>query len=427
MAARESGGPAENQKRLLQTVFFMPNSDLSLLKGIIEKLPNRWTDYAEFLAWAVLANKTDVAGFLLDDGATLESPPLELSTDTYGVSPETVEALRSYRRTPYLILAASRASEEMVELLLSRGANIRQLGYVGTSKAKLNAVISNVLGAAVFHNRPNMVKWLLSKFSCEELGLELPTQEEKGLGKSVSREYTGCTPLLLSVHRCDTPEVAIELLAHGASPTATDWQQNNALCIAASLHKTALVSYFAGLKGVAWNSRNSKGETPLSIAKDRGFADVLEVLQAQREDTSAREAEELFLLLGREEEKGKKPKQPKKPKKPQPAAPVLPISVPSVQEVLPLPVQEPLSTPTQEPVPAPAQEPLPTPAQEPLPAPEEPQKPHKVAEDNSALLSLQQTLTGKTQLSALSAVELQSLHSELQAALVAVQVALSRK
>ena len=427
MAARESGLPAENQKRLLQTVFFMPNSDLSLLKGIIEKLPNRWNDYAEFLAWAVLANKVDVAAFLLDDGATLESPPLELSMETYGVSPETAEALRSYRRTPYLILAACRSNEEMVDLLLSRGASIRQLGYVGTSKAKLNAVISNALGAAVFHNRPNMVKWLFTKFSGEELGLELLTQEEKGVGKSLSKEYTGCTPLLLSVHRCDTPEVAIQLLAQDAAPTAVDWQQNNALYLAASLHKTALVSYFAGLKGVAWNSRNSKGETPFSIAKDRGFADVLEVLQAQGEDTSAREAEELFLLLGREEEKGKKVKPPKKPKKPQAAPVIAPVlSVPSAlpsQEPLPVPTQKPLPVLPQEPVPAPSQEPVPAPSQE----PQEPQKPHKPAQDCSALLTLQQTLTGKTQLSALSAEELQSLHSELQAALEAVQVALSRK
>jgi ankyrin repeat protein len=404
MAARESVLPAENQKRLLQTVFFMPNSDLSLLKGIIEKLPNRWNDYAEFLAWAVLANKTEVAAFLLDDGATLDSPPLELSTETYGVPPETAEALRSYRRTPYLILAACRASEEMVELLLNRGASIRQLGYIGTSKAKLNAVVSNVLGAAVFHNRPNMVRWLFSKFSGEELGLELLTQEEKGVGKSLSKEYTGCTPFLLSVHRCDTPEVASELLGQGASASALDWQQNNALHLAAALHKTALVSYFSGLAAVTWTLRNAKGETAFSIAKDKGFADVLEVLQAQGGDTSAKEAEELFQMLGKEEAKGKREKKPKAPKKKhvEEPKPVVIPPVPQVQEAppsLPIPIEEPQAPPQTLPQ-----------------APESP-----------ALLTLQQTLAGKTQLSTLSPEELHSLQSELQEALAAVQIALSRK
>lgn len=409
MAARESGLPAENQKRLLQTVFFMPNSDLSLLKGIIEKLPNRWNDYAEFLAWAVLANKTEVAAFLLDDGATLDSPPLELSTETYGVPPETAEALRSYRRTPYLILAACRASEEMVDLLLNRGANIRQLGYVGTSKAKLNAVVSNVLGAAVFHNRPNMVRWLFSKFSAEDLGLELLTIEEKGVGKSLSKEYTGCTPLLLSVHRCDTPEVSTVLLEYGASTAALDWQQNNALHLAAALHKTALVSYFSALPAVTWSLRNSKGETAFSIAKDKGFADVLEVLQAQGGDSSAREAEELMQMLGREEAKGKKEKKPKAPKKKhiEETKPVAIPPVPQVQKAspsLPIPVVEEPKIPPQAP----------------------PQAPPQVPE-SSALFTLHQTLSGKTHLSLLSPEELHTLQSELQEALAAVQSALSRK
>ena len=415
MAVREPVVPAENQKRLLQTVFFMPNSDLSLLKGIIEKLPNRWTDYAEFLAWAILANKTDVAAFLIEDGAALDSPPAELSSDTYGVSPETAEALKSYRRTPYLILAASRSSEQMIELLLTRGSSLRQMGYVGSSKSRLNSVITNVLGAAVFHNRLSIINWLFSKFSPEELGIEQSTQEEKSVGKSLSKEYTGCTPLLLSMHRCDTPDIPMTLLAHGAAATAVDWQGNTALHIAATLHKTEMVRFLLGL-GTIQQTRNVKGDTPFSIAKERGFRDVVEVLGSQGEDTSAREAEELFQLIRNEEQKEKKPKAKKAKKKP--------VDESKSKEIVEIPKEKPVVVSKPEVV----SEEKPVVASKPMVVSEEkPEKVEPVSVPDPTLQCLHSFLGSRTDLTALSGSELRSLKDQLEAALATVQSVLSRK
>ena len=402
MASKDGGGLGpENQKRLLQTLFFMPNTDLAFIRGIIEKLPNRWAEYSEFLAWAIIGGKKDVADFLITDGASLDDPPHELSSDTFGASPEITEALKSYRRTPFLILAASRGNEEMVDMLLSRGASLQQAGFVGTSKSRLNAVITNVLGAAVFHGKTGVVRWLLGRFRGEEIGLELQTLEERGVGKGLSKEYSGCTPLLLSIHRNDTPEIATILLSHGAKATAVDWQQNNALHIAASLHKTDLVQYFNQVEGKLKRDRNSKGETAFSIAKEKGFANVFGLLG--EEDQSAKEAEELFDQLRQEEQK--KPKKPRKKKQhpedpPKPVSATVPVNLPVVE---PVPAIVPATVETVQ------------------------EEVKSVPAKSEELSALQKRIDGKTSFSGMSHDELSLLRSELESALAAVTATLSQR
>lgn len=43
----------------------MSNADVGVIKGLVEKLPSRWANYPEFMAWAILAKKKQVVEFLL--------------------------------------------------------------------------------------------------------------------------------------------------------------------------------------------------------------------------------------------------------------------------------------------------------------------------------------------------------------------------
>lgn len=337
-SSRTSALTPEHQKRLFQSLFFMSTADLSVIQGLVEKLPNRWADYPEFLAWAILARKLPVVEFLLKDGASLGDPPNALTRDLIGVKGEIADALENYRKQPFILLAASHSSQEIVEFLISNGENPLQPGFIGLSKTRLNAVISTPLGAAVFFNKPDIVQGLLTRG-----GLEFRTIEEKTISRSaLVKEYSACTPLLLAVHRCESVDIMRMLIDAGAEVTAADSMGNTALHVAAMLGKREHVEVLLQRKCARLMQRNLKGETPASLAKDHGFQDI--ALLLDKEDTSDQAAASLLSALTAEEEKKKQRRSnKKKPKKEhiepskQPEAvlsPQVPIkSVPIVEEV----------------------------------------------------------------------------------------------
>lgn len=317
-APKPAGSPArtpaltpKHQKRLFQSLFFMNKADLGVIQGLVEKLPNRWADYPEFLAWAILARKLPVVEFLLRDGASLAETPMQLTEDLIGLKGEVAEALQNYRKQPFLTLAASHSSLEIVDFLVSKGENPLQPGFIGLSKTRLNAVISTPLGAAVFFNKPEIVQGLLPHG-----GLEFRTIEEKNFSRSkaaLAKEYSGCTPLLLAVHRCESAEIVRALIEAGAEVTAVDTLGNTALHLAVMLGKKEVVEVLLGKRCASLMGRNKRGETPASLAKDRGFHEI--ALLLGEEDSSNLAATSLLSDLTAEEEKKHKRANKKKPRK----------------------------------------------------------------------------------------------------------------
>lgn len=293
----------EHQKRLFQSLFFMGNVDVGMIKGLVDKLPNRWTEYPEFLAWAILSKKKPVLEYLLEDGASLSDPPTTLTRDLIGMNQDTSEALQNYRKKPFLTLAASHSTWEIVEFLISKGENPQQLGFIGLSKTRLNTVISTALGAAVFYDRTEIVQGLI-----QHGGLETRVVEEKTKSRSKAgmvKEYSGCTALLLAVHRGETAESVRMLLEAGADVRAVDAMGNTAMHIAVALGKLAHVQVLVDRKCPQLMQRNMKGETPASIAKERGFHDISLLLGEGAVDSSAIAAASLLISLTEEEEKKK--------------------------------------------------------------------------------------------------------------------------
>lgn len=68
-----------------------------------------------------------------------------------------------YRKSPFIIQAASADAGECFMNLAKRGANIHDTGYIGLSKKRKNQVMSNVIGAAAYNGSVEILKALLVK------------------------------------------------------------------------------------------------------------------------------------------------------------------------------------------------------------------------------------------------------------------------
>eukprot|EP00358_Blepharisma_japonicum_P006624 CAMPEP_0202941764 /NCGR_PEP_ID=MMETSP1395-20130829/1903_1 /ASSEMBLY_ACC=CAM_ASM_000871 /TAXON_ID=5961 /ORGANISM="Blepharisma japonicum, Strain Stock R1072" /LENGTH=370 /DNA_ID=CAMNT_0049637305 /DNA_START=323 /DNA_END=1435 /DNA_ORIENTATION=- len=213
-------------------------------------------------------------------------------------------------------MAAIAGQTQILELLIQSGRKVSETGHIGYSKNKLNSVSGNVLTAAIFHEKINVVRWLFSNFSADELGLETVIAEEKAKGTKggLNKEYFGFTPLLLAAARSGV-DIITELVSHGANTNAVDWQKNTALHLAVKRNDPEVAEYFCKIPNFDLNARNQLGQTALSLAKEKNFELVDKVLSNYVQDSSQQMADELFNLLSKEEDKKNKKKQKKKKKK----------------------------------------------------------------------------------------------------------------
>mmetsp|Transcript_28656 Transcript_28656/g.50980 ORF Transcript_28656/g.50980 Transcript_28656/m.50980 type:complete len:424 (+) Transcript_28656:273-1544(+) len=299
-----------NQLKLIQSLFFVPQADLSITRTLLEKLPNRWNDYPEMLCWSIIGEKPTFVEFFLSEGVNLDYPPDNLSAGGVGIPKHIEDALKSYRKTPYVILAAGVGDKTILQQLFHAGRSIHEKGHIGYSRLKSNSVIGNVLSAAVYNDRTALANWLLETFPASELEIEAVVTEDRAKGGrgGVNKEVTGCTPLLLAVQRSSL-ETIRKLIEFGALVTATDWSKNTVLHLAVLMQRAEVVKELIDLPGVDVQARNNKGETPLTIAKDKALSDIEALLSEKIQDTSEQIAEELINELLEEENKKSKKKQ----------------------------------------------------------------------------------------------------------------------
>jgi SpoU rRNA methylase family enzyme len=62
-----------------------------------------------------------------------------------------------------------------MQLLLQNGCKLEDCGFIGFSSKRKNLVISNVIGAAAFHGKSNLLKLLVERVPSETL--DLPVME----------------------------------------------------------------------------------------------------------------------------------------------------------------------------------------------------------------------------------------------------------
>jgi ankyrin repeat protein len=155
-------------------------------------------------------------------------------------------------------------------VLLKKGCKANEQGYIGFSRKRKNQVISNVLGAAAYSGKADILKNFLGKqfsglLSVNHLASEKLDFTQKS---TLTKEFTGYTPLMLAVAGGGQNIECIRILvANKADLSIVDPLGNTILHIAATYQNNeALEFLLSHSQKLNVFERNQKGETPLSIA-----------------------------------------------------------------------------------------------------------------------------------------------------------------
>ena len=254
--------------------------------------------------------------FYLEKGAKLDMPP-----DTVGKLYTDGTKNQEYRKSPFIIQAASTSNWPIFSFLLKKGCKISDQGYIGFSKKKKNQVVSNALGGAAFNGRSEILKNLLTKQYLAVLNINEPATEKQDFAQkgTLTKEFTGYTPLMLSIAGGgQNVECTKLLVSKGAEVSVKDQTGNTLLHIAAlSGNNDALEFLLNNSHKLNVFERNEKGETPLSIAqekKDQRAMRLLEEYAKRYGDQTKQNTDQLLNDLMEEEEKEKLKKMKNKEK-----------------------------------------------------------------------------------------------------------------
>ena len=84
---------------------------------------------------------------------------------------------QDYRKAPYIIMAARAGNIITFNYLIDAGCKITDLGHICLSKKRKNSVLSNVIGAAAYHGKNEMLKYLLTQPQLRGNFIEVPCSE----------------------------------------------------------------------------------------------------------------------------------------------------------------------------------------------------------------------------------------------------------
>lgn len=108
----------------------------------------------------------------LSKGVSLDTPPTMVTP--ISSDPECHEL---YRPSPYLVQAACKNNVEIFKDLVNNNCSLNDVGYIGLSRARKNAVASNVVGAAAFHGNWKVLEHILSKTRGATDLIDVPSME----------------------------------------------------------------------------------------------------------------------------------------------------------------------------------------------------------------------------------------------------------
>ena len=89
-----------------------------------------------------------------------------------------------YRKSPFIIQAACAGNIIVFKYLIDAGCKYTELGHICLSKKRKNSVLSNVIGAAAYHGKNEMLKYLLSQPQLRGSYIEVPSSEVQDLKPS---------------------------------------------------------------------------------------------------------------------------------------------------------------------------------------------------------------------------------------------------
>ncbi|XP_067653306.1 putative ankyrin repeat protein RF_0381 [Haliotis asinina] len=154
------------------------------------------------------------------------------------------------QRTPVMV-AAYEGHKDVVELLVKHGADMSLTTRFG----------SNILYIACEQGYPDIVKYLLS-LKCVDIN---------------SRGWNQRTPVMVAAFKGRGKVVEL-LVKHGADLSLISGTGNNILHLACSQGNFDVVKYLLSLNLLDINSRGNKQMTPVMVAADKGYENVVELL-----------------------------------------------------------------------------------------------------------------------------------------------------
>ena len=86
--------------------------------------------------------------------------------------PDTLEGEETYRKAPYILMAAQSGNQPTFEAILKHGGQLSDSGFICLSKKRKNMVISNVIGAAAFYGKTKLLKQYIPQVAKDYLDME---------------------------------------------------------------------------------------------------------------------------------------------------------------------------------------------------------------------------------------------------------------
>lgn len=216
---------------------------------------------------------------------------------------------------PLIIQAAIGGDLDIFKFLVDRGANLNAIGHICLSRKNKNSVISNVLGAACFYGRVNLVHFILEKYP--KVDLNFKTSEKKGKTKqfSLNKEFSDYTLAHLSISsEISDDDSIIEILKllkkYNAELTLQDFNKNNILHLASKYENIRVVKFIVeDLKlSLLVNEIDREGQSPISISSNQNIIDYLKSCTNSNQNKIEDELNDLIESVNKEKLKKKNKK-----------------------------------------------------------------------------------------------------------------------
>ena len=224
---------------------------------------------------------------------------------------------------PLIIQGAIGGDVELFKYLVDKGFfDYQSVGHIALSKKQKNSVITNVIGAAAYYGREEMLKYLLKNYD-RKLDVNIKASEKKGKKKhsTLIREYTGFNPLFLAIAGdiSQDKSIAIMKILDEAKININDldFRDNNILHIASRFSKLNVVKNIMEdleLDSLA-KETNKDGQTPYSIAESVDNKAICDYLRNNTEKNDQQIEDELKELIESKNKTSGKSKKNKKKKK----------------------------------------------------------------------------------------------------------------
>ena len=187
------------------------------------------------------------------------------------------------------------------------------VGHICFSKKRKNTVISNILGAAAYWGKSELLNHMLKKIDKGFIDVQCLESQDIMTGKAgpLQQEYLGYSPLMLAIVSPHSDlDVVKALLAASANIHITERNTDNNLFHIGALHcdNKDVFTYIVRNLKIDIFKRNSKGETAYSICQANQDKEKLQVIEEVQKanDTHLSKADDLLKELEDAEEKAKK-------------------------------------------------------------------------------------------------------------------------